>query len=61
VSATRPEPATGVDELERRVAALLRDAPGGEPAATTAELAELHATLSAMLAERLAAGDARAR
>ena len=52
---------TAVAELGERLAALLDDAPGGDPAATTAELAELHGALAALLDERLASGDADTR
>jgi DNA-binding CsgD family transcriptional regulator len=52
---------TGVAELGERLAALLDDAPGSDPAATTAELAELHGALAALLAERLAGADADTR
>jgi hypothetical protein len=52
---------TGVAELGERVAALLDSPPGGEPAATTAELAELHRTLVALLDERLGGADAETR
>ncbi len=61
MSATRPQPAATVAELEERLTALLDDAPAGDTGATTGELAALHRALDALLGEQLAAAGGEAR